>query len=448
MGLDPTRTPRPFQAVTIAAPSVDPLVVARGRGDLSVYWEQPSEGVAAAAFGCVARREAMDRPSALDLLQELADPHQIAWLGSEPIQGMPGPWLGGLAFDLSRVPSPEWRGFPAARWLLPELLLWRRGARTFLTGFAPGEPGAAERLHEKLATARAHLPHGAWQPLPQPPLLQTRADREDWARLVRVSLDAIDSGSLSKVVGARVIHATAAAPFEPLEVLARLRAYAPGCTTFLFRGEGTVYLGATPETLCRIDGRLLETEALAGSAAPGEPLERLESDKERREHDAVTDALRDGLAPLCEHLEIERTPRRLVLPNVVHLRTPIRARLRPEAGPAEVVRAIHPTPAVGGTPRDRSLAFLREHEGFHRGWYAGAVGWIGSSAAELRVALRSALLDGARARLFVGAGLVAGSREADEWHETEAKSLPLLRVLDGGPAEREPAPAPHGLICV
>lgn len=435
MAPDSTRTTTRWMAVTASAPAVDPLGVARARGGLSAYWEQPSEGIAVAAFGAAAVREADNRAGALDLLSRLGDPAQFEWLGSEPVQGMPGPWFGGLAFDLSRPPSNEWRGFPAARWLLPELLVWTRGGRTLLTAFAPIGPDARateRQLTEQLQVERDRRPRNSGPSHPPVQLLRTHADKAAWARLVETSLAAIQAGTLSKVVAARIIEATAASPFEPLEILARLRSYAPGCTTFLLRGEGTAFVGATPETLCRIDGATLETEALAGSAAPGEPIERLESDKERREHNAVTDAIRDGLGPLCEQIDVERTPNRLVLPNVVHLRTPIRARLRSGVGAADVVRTIHPTPAVGGTPRERSLAFLREHEGFDRGWYAGAVGWVGPGAAELRVALRSALLDGARARLFVGAGLVAGSTVEDEWTETEAKSVPLLRVLTGG----------------
>jgi salicylate biosynthesis isochorismate synthase/menaquinone-specific isochorismate synthase len=122
-------------------------------------------------------------------------------------------------------------------------------------------------------------------------------------------------------------------------------------------------------------------------------------------------------------------PRVKGLTNVDHLQTPIRARLKPGVEALQVARALHPTPAVAGTPRAASVEWLREHEGFSRGWYAGAVGHRGAGHLTLAVALRSALLDGARARVFVGAGLVVGSEAAAEWQETERKAHALLPAL-------------------
>jgi isochorismate synthase EntC len=123
---------------------------------------------------------------------------------------------------------------------------------------------------------------------------------------------------------------------------------------------------------------------------------------------------------------------------VVHLRTGIRAELHEGVTAAQVVGALHPTPAVGGVPRDHSLGFLHEHEALDRGWYAGPVGWIGPTGAHMVVALRSALVRGSHARLFVGAGIVRGSSSAAEWRETEMKGLAMLRALGGGDVRREP----------
>jgi isochorismate synthase len=200
---------------------------------------------------------------------------------------------------------------------------------------------------------------------------------------------------------------------------------------FLFRGEGgAVFAGATPETLCRVRGREVETEALAGSSRPEDRAVGLHGDKDQREHDEVTRAIVAGLSPLCESLEVGQ-PEVLHLPNVSHLRTAIRGRLKEGRGPAQVAQALHPTPAVGGTPRDRALSFLAEHEELDRGWYAGVVGWLGEGAANLKTALRCALVQKDRARIFVGAGLVKGSTPDGEWAETEAKAVAMLEALAG-----------------
>jgi isochorismate synthase EntC len=125
----------------------------------------------------------------------------------------------------------------------------------------------------------------------------------------------------------------------------------------------------------------------------------------------------------------EAAPAVLALKHVVHLRTGIQAQLREDVGPVALVTALHPTPAVGGAPRERALRFLGEHEALDRGWYAGPVGWVGPQRAHLVVALRSALVEGARARLFVGAGIVQGSDPAAEWRETELKGVAMRRAL-------------------
>jgi salicylate biosynthesis isochorismate synthase/menaquinone-specific isochorismate synthase len=186
-----------------------------------------------------------------------------------------------------------------------------------------------------------------------------------------------------------------------------------------------------------VDGRVLETEALAGSAAPGQAEGLGGRDKDRREHDSVVRYILSALRPIAERVTADSEPALLQLKNVVHLRTGIRAELRNGVTPGQVVAALHPTPAVGGVPREHALGFLHEHEELDRGWYAGPVGWIGPTRAHMAVALRSALVRGDTARIFVGAGIVQGSCAEAEWRETEIKSLAMLRALGGGDVRRE-----------
>lgn len=420
-------------AETVEAEGLDPLLaLARnpGLGQPVGYWEQPAQQVAVAAFGAAAQVQASTRRSVAESLAALKT--DIGWgEGPRPM----GPWFGGVAFDVAHPPGPDWAGFPASRWTLPEFLLWRRGNTCALTGFARAhgsEVQARTRLREALGLMLQRLERGRFEARPPRRQLALGAERARWDALVARALSAFESGALTKVVGARAIEVSAAEPFDLPELLSALRTRAPSCTTFLFAGEGgRAFIGATPETLCRVRGGGVETEALAGSAPPGAPDDVFDQDKERREHAAVVDAIASGLRTLCDTVELG-APALVRLPNVVHQRTAIRARLRPGIPAVEVVRVLHPTPAVGGTPRDRALAFLREHEGLDRGWYAGAVGWVGDGDAELKVALRSALVNGAQARVFVGAGLVAGSDAEHEWAETEVKARMMLGALGGG----------------
>jgi isochorismate synthase EntC len=152
-------------------------------------------------------------------------------------------------------------------------------------------------------------------------------------------------------------------------------------------------------------------------------------DKEQREHSEVVEGIRDALAPLSRALDVGAEPRLLELPYISHLRTPVRATLRPDVGLDQVLTAMYPTAAVGGAPRDAALRFLSAEEGWDRGWYAGAIGFLGPRGADLHVAIRSAWVKGRRGRVFAGAGLVQGSTAEREWQETEDKARPMLTDL-------------------
>jgi isochorismate synthase EntC len=147
----------------------------------------------------------------------------------------------------------------------------------------------------------------------------------------------------------------------------------------------------------------------------------------------VVEHIARALEEVADHIHWPKEPRVRALANVAHLHTPVIARLAPGRGVADVAAALHPTPAVGGVPSAAALRFLAEHEALDRGLYAGLVGWVGEGRAELAVALRSALVRGNRARLFVGSGIVLGSSPEGEWEETELKARALLDALGARP---------------
>jgi salicylate biosynthesis isochorismate synthase len=346
----------------------------------------------------------------------------------------PAPWYGGFAFDASAPVDGWWEGFPAARAIVPGLLFSREGDQARLTAFAGVEESGVAAAR---AVARKRLAEGMAQLVPEPEeaLLAPTArlqpgNRAGWDSLVAHALEDFGRQQLRKVVLARALDVVALQPFEAAVVLGRVENTAGPAVSYAFSGrDGTMLVGASPERLFVLEGGLLETQALASSAPP-EQLDRLTGGhKEAREHEAVVESIRAALGPLSVEVEVGRSPEPLALGYVAHLRTPVRARLRPGIRTAAVVRALHPTAAVGGTPREEALAFLRRHEGLARGWYAGAVGWLGPDRADLRVALRCALLRGTTARLFSGAGVVPGSTAEDEWQETALKARFMLRAL-------------------
>lgn len=275
-------------------------------------------------------------------------------------------------------------------------------------------PDGAVRLNSALIAepfGRAHA---------TPPSPSTYPDR------VRGALRAIDAGLVEKVVVAR---RETLPPADPVATLQALDARYPDCWVFAISDGAQTFLGATPELLARVRGREVETCALAGTSPPGDDR-LLESEKDLREHRLVVDAIVEALTPLCSSVESAPQPNLRVLPNVQHLHTPIRATLRDDVDAMAVLEALHPTPAVCGTPREAARRLIAELEPFDRGLYAGVVGWVDGDEAELVVAIRSALLAADATWVYAGAGIVAGSDPDAEDRETLAKLdavVPYLR---------------------
>jgi menaquinone-specific isochorismate synthase len=218
-----------------------------------------------------------------------------------------------------------------------------------------------------------------------------------------------------------------------------LRQRFPDCYAFSFaNGRGQSFIGASPERLVRASKGVLETEALAGSIRRGAGASEdaalaaalLASEKDLREHRDVLDDIVARLTPLGLALEHAAKPQLRRLANVQHLDTPVRAVLPEAVRLLDVLAALHPTPAVGGSPREAAMARIRELEGFPRGLYAGALGWLNArGGGEFFVGIRSALVDGAKARVYAGAGIVAGSAPEKEFAETELKFKAMLDAV-------------------
>ena len=253
---------------------------------------------------------------------------------------------------------------------------------------------------------------------------------EHWDHAVETALAAIEAGEITKVVLARTVRVEAAETIDPRWLLARLQAREPG--RYLFAHAGSV--GASPELLVSRVGNDVLARPLAGTVpwpAEEHAIEALvHSGKQQREHAIVVAAMASTLGALCADLDIGR-PQALRLADVAHLATTVRARTRPDTpGALGLALALHPTPAVGGTPTPRALGFIARVEPYGRGRFAGPVGWVDAHGdGEFAIALRSAELVGTTATVRAGAGIVAGSDARTEWTEIDAKLTPVLHAL-------------------
>ncbi len=268
--------------------------------------------------------------------------------------------------------------------------------------------------------------------------IQDVAHTRYFKQAVNSALRSIQSGVLNKIVLAHAVDILSPLPFHPVHSLHNLRKLYPDCHIFaLSNGKGQHFVGASPERLVSLQNRQLITDALAGSAPRGKTTTEdahlanslLSSAKEMHEHrvvlDFITRQLRQlGLSPQPFPLRLRQ------LSNIQHLHTPIQATVPTSIHLLDAIAELHPTPAVAGVPTDVACEYIRRYEAFERSLYAAPIGWIDHQGnGEFAVGIRSALIDGCHARLYAGAGIVAGSDPERELAEVQLKLQALLAAL-------------------
>lgn len=408
-----------------------------------VFWSAVREDFSLLGFGCVDEFTTPPGQSWATL--------QIAWqtlLDGAVIEGDHHPLLcGGFAFDATADRQDAWRTFPGAALTLPRFLLARQNGRTRLTVnlriTADSDP------YRLFAATRADWARLLARPLPPPRATAapppSPAGERLWRDKVALAVTTIRAGRLRKVVLARTERIGVDQPM--VTILDTLRANRSGAYLFAFSRDGTCFLGASPERLIRFRHGWLRTCALAGSAPrAGSPVEDrrlgralLASRKDRHEHALVVETLCGALAGYCRRLRHPRRPLLCKLRHIQHLLTPIAGQAREGILLLDLLERLHPTPAVGGLPRDAALGFIRRAEGLDRGWYAGPVGWIDHRGeGEFAVALRSALLRDGLAELYAGCGIVADSDPEAEFRETCVKLRPMTLAMRGDTATTAP----------
>lgn len=436
-------------SVVEPCPPVDPIAVcaaAETYRDRSL-WFQPESGFALVGVGSAyAVEEQSNRFSdARSARQTLLTDAIVEEIDSE-LRATGPVLLGGFSFDPRRQATDQWRCFPSTRLILPRVLLTARPETCYVTlnvMVGPDSDSHEEAL--RLSSELEHLMAEASRVKSTP-----KSEREvslhearqawDWQRVVADASSAIRRGDAQKIVLAREIDLVSSTSFAVSAVLDRLAQAYPTCYVFAFGHGEQTFLGATPERLVRLEDGELRTAGLAGSERRGTTPEEdqalgaslLASNKDRAEHAIVVHALREGLSELCEQLISPDEPELLSVSNVHHLYTPIVGHVREGVCILDAVERLHPTPAVGGYPREIALEFIREHEGMDRGWYASPVGWVGADGGgEFAVALRSALIDGTQAFLFAGCGIMGDSDPQREYDESWLKFRPMLGALGG-----------------
>ena len=340
--------------------------------------------------------------------------------------------VGGFAYRPDRDPGGPWSGFPALLLRVPALAVTRTRGRTFLSAITPG---AEALLETGAAAAAAAVQAPSARNLSVTPVRNPMA----WTAAVGTAAARLRAGAAEKVVLAREVIARGDGVVSAAMVVRALRAAYPSCFTYLVTGaDGTAFAGASPELLIRRSGDRAWSQPMAGSVARGatdpedDRLARQleESAKDAVEHRVVSNFVVGALRPFAATVTA-RPPEVVRFTNIQHLATKVYGELNPPPADAlQLAAALHPTPAVGGWPREAAERLIDELEGMERGWYAGAVGWIdGRGDGEFAVALRCGLLWEDGARLYAGVGVMPDSDPARELEETELKFKALLTAL-------------------
>lgn len=418
---------------------LEPLAWLRAQGaGRRFYWSGREDGLEVATTG-VADLQESDAPEGPAALQKRISP--LLSSGGRRLR-----YYGGLRFDPERESAGEWAGFGAYRFVLPRFEVRRsrsRGVSTLACNLVL--PRDAEQHGEILEDLEGlSFPAGGCHDagLTAPISRTDSPNRAGWRENIERALEAFSEGRMDKVVLARRAEFGFGEDVDAALLAASLKAATPGCFHFYAESEeGAAFLGASPERLFRREGRRVLSEAVAGtrprgaSEADDDELrdELLRSAKDQAEHSYVRISIKETLGALCEELEVEQKASDMKLARGRHLVSRIRGTLREGVTDAEVLAALHPTPAVGGYPKREALEEIRSLEPFDRGWYAGPVGWIGSDGAEFAVGIRSGLVRGRTLALFSGAGIVPGSTPDGEWAEIEQKIGDFTRVFGLGP---------------
>lgn len=449
---------------------MNPLLLLASKSDdqqPKFYWEQPNSDLVLAAAGSVAevsvpnhdlsdRFDCAKKFIKTHLANAIVAKHRDLALASSAssihVVGAFSFYRNGSNpsndLDLANNYQPEIE-FPTLLFFIPRWMVRQKDRDYTLTLNHYIQPwDNADQVLERIENLRSHLQESSNYEAPTVHEVSKIVEvqgQQIWTEIVKRALALIHQGHFEKVVLARALDVLADRNFDPFQVLHVLRCEYPECISFLLDcGMGKTFLGATPEVVLHFqtqgDRLWIRSDALAGSIERGKTVQEdhllgehlLNSEKDMREHQFVIRSICDRLQSMGAAIDPQVNTGLLKLSNVQHLHTPITAQIRETDWliALDILQQLHPTAAVGGEPRDRAVCFMQQWEACDRGWYAAPIGWLnGNGEGTFGVGIRAGYIQGDRARIFAGAGIVANSQVENEQSETTIKFAALLKAL-------------------
>lgn len=356
-------------------------------------------------------------------------------------------FLGGIKFHPDNEFADDvWTDFKDSEWFIPKTAYYKDNQSAYLIyNFHYNLPAQVLATQfESMNNAFAKLTKSISQSSQEKPLLKNGEILEDysaWANNIKNALEIISKNDAEKIVLSRRVEYELTTSPELANLTKSLSENYPACHTFAFRQNKSIFFGASPERLASFSKGWVEADALAGSISRGKTDEEdlalanslLESPKNVHEQKAVVDFIAQSFESFTENIQFDTTPKIRKLPNIQHLWTPIKAKLKEEKSVFSLLKEIHPTPAICGVPWNKALTFITNAESHRRGLYAGIIGWFNfDNEGEFIVALRSGLLKKEKLYAFAGCGIVKGSDPETEYKESELKLKPILSLFKNG----------------
>ncbi|MDQ0352936.1 menaquinone-specific isochorismate synthase [Alkalibacillus filiformis] len=436
-----------FLSLTIEVSSINPIDYFASRDDLKgerFYWTSADGELTFVGLGYANQFYSTDSDERYQSIEQALQDQkqQMIQLQNEQIAGTGAIYFGGFSFFNERHHS-EWHDFPVNQFVLPKRLLTVKSGKHYLSLNLWIEPNdSAENVSTMIETELDQV--NGVQPFTNKEMsfaqVNDELTYEEWQSLIVNAVNEINDGKLDKVVLAREVEALFEEQVPVEQVLNALLEQQERSYIFVMENNNQAFIGATPERLVEVNSGELQSACLAGTTSRGQTvdedewkaLELLKDDKNLEEHQYVVKMIQNSVSPLCDRLSIPNQPMIRKLSKIQHLFTPVSGTLKESVTIFDALKALHPTPALGGEPRQEAMDFIQQHEPLERGWYAAPIGWVDANFnGEFAVAIRSALLTGHKARLFAGCGIVSDSDPKAEYDETNLKFSPMLGALGG-----------------
>lgn len=413
-------------------------LVGKGLFSSRFFWQSADESLAFLGLGAVShyQGEGATFEQLQNIEAQLKDSHYH--VGSTTSQGLT--LCGAFPFDHDQQTETIWGELGQGYFFLPELLIRQSGKGVTLTLTVKGQTTEAvtqawETLVAKLGTLEGALV----QPVTEKPMVAVESYLEkEWSDSVTETVEMLKSDkAMEKVVLARQLKLKNPAGYRPFDIMTNLKAQQPNTYLYYLEKDGVSFIGATPERLLSATPTAFATAAVAGSTPRGKTPEAdqvlgdalLNDPKNIREHGIVVTRLLKELAPLSREVDYPAVVGLLKNRDIQHLYVPMTIPRQSDMPFIKAVGMLHPTPALGGEPKEEALSWIRNIEPVGRGLYGGPIGWVDvtTDTGEFAVAIRSGVFNETAGLLYAGCGVVSDSEASLEVKETAVKFKPMLR---------------------